>query len=80
MATIDPERLIEIVSRDEMAGFCLACGAEAEGVEPDACRYTCGYCGQPFVYGAEEILMAGLLDRPAKTRQRASKRNEGPSL
>lgn len=38
-------------------GFCIACGAEAEGVEPDARRYTCDACGEPGVYGAEELLM-----------------------
>lgn len=62
MATIDPDRVIEIVSRDEMAGFCLACGAEADCVEPDARRYKCAACGEPQVYGAEEILMIGLLE------------------
>lgn len=38
-------------------GFCIACGQEAEGVEPDARRYTCEACGEPAVYGAEELLM-----------------------
>lgn len=38
-------------------GFCIACGAEAEGVEPDAQHYTCETCDGPFVYGAEELLM-----------------------
>lgn len=39
-------------------GFCLICGCEAEGVEPDACEYECESCGAPAVYGAEELLMA----------------------
>ncbi len=26
-------------------GFCIACGADAEGVEPDARDYTCEACG-----------------------------------
>jgi len=38
-------------------GFCVACGAEAEDVEPDARRYTCDSCGQPGVFGAEELLL-----------------------
>jgi hypothetical protein len=38
-------------------GFCLACGEEADGCEPDAQRYTCEYCDEPRVYGAEQILM-----------------------
>jgi len=37
-------------------GFCLACGADAEGVEPDARKYTCEACDTPSVYGAEEVL------------------------
>lgn len=41
-------------------GFCLGCGKEAEGVEPDARKYTCEYCEQPKVYGLEELVMMGL--------------------
>ena len=37
-------------------GFCIACGAEVEGVEPDARRYECECCGERKVYGAEELL------------------------
>ena len=39
-------------------GFCLICGVEAEGCEPDARDYECESCGAPAVYGAEELLMA----------------------
>ena len=38
-------------------GFCVKCGADAEGVEPDAREYECESCGEPGVYGAEELLM-----------------------
>lgn len=38
-------------------GFCLACGNEQEGCEPDAREYTCEACGEKQVYGACEILM-----------------------
>ena len=38
-------------------GFCLICGAEAEGCEPDARKYECKACGEMEVYGAEELLM-----------------------
>jgi hypothetical protein len=37
-------------------GFCIACGEEAEGCEPDAREYTCEHCGKDKVYGAEELL------------------------
>jgi Zn finger protein HypA/HybF involved in hydrogenase expression len=45
---------------DNMAGFCLACGAESETVEPDARRYSCACCGAAKVYGGEELLLMGL--------------------
>lgn len=38
-------------------GFCVICGEEAEGVEPDARKYVCESCGQRGVYGASELLM-----------------------
>ena len=38
-------------------GFCLACGCEVCGVEPDAERYPCEDCGERQVYGAERILL-----------------------
>ena len=38
-------------------GFCLACGAEADGVEPDACEYECEACGEAEVFGCEELMM-----------------------
>ncbi len=44
--SITAERVQEAVERAERAaaslddpGFCVACGAETEGVEPDACKY-----------------------------------------
>ena len=48
---------------DGTMGFCLACGAEGGAAwEPDARRYTCESCGQPKVYGAEELVIMGLVD------------------
>lgn len=38
-------------------GFCLACGEEVEGVEPDARGYKCPMCDEDRVFGAEEILL-----------------------
>ena len=52
---------IEDASAD-YGGFCLACGAEADNVEPDARRYTCDACGADRVFGAEEIALMGLID------------------
>ena len=42
-------------------GFCLACGKAQSGVEPDARKYTCESCGVPKVYGAEELVLMGLV-------------------
>lgn len=47
--------------QDGTLGFCLACGAEAYGVEPDARKYPCESCSAPKVYGLEELAIMGLL-------------------
>lgn len=39
----------------EDPGFCVECGADADGVEPDARGYECEECGAAAVYGAEEL-------------------------
>ena len=58
--SITPERVMDAVKRRETdlenPGFCLACGEEQEGCEPDACNYQCESCGEYQVFGAEEIL------------------------
>jgi hypothetical protein len=42
-------------------GFCLACGTEVAGVEPDARQRPCEGCGAPNkVYGLEELFLMGL--------------------
>jgi hypothetical protein len=38
-------------------GFCLMCGLEADGVEPDAQNYECESCGADQVFGCEELMM-----------------------
>jgi len=57
MAKLTLDRVIQAVESDEYIGFCVACGAEAYGVEPDARKYECEACGKPKVYGAEELLL-----------------------
>lgn len=57
---LDAEELDDVMS-DGSAGFCLACGAEAYGVEPDARKYTCDDCRAPKVYGMEELALMGLI-------------------
>lgn len=59
--TITEARVSEAVARHQSSldnpGLCVICGADAEGVEPDARRYECEACGEPGVYGAEELLI-----------------------
>jgi len=37
-------------------GFCHACGADADGCEPDAEEYPCEECEEEAVFGAEQTL------------------------
>ena len=58
--SITKSRIAKAV-REEMfgtanPGFCIACGADADGCEPDAREYTCEECGEAKVYGAAELL------------------------
>lgn len=57
MAKVSLDQIMAAVEADDCLGFCLACGAEAYGVEPDARKYACESCGERKVYGAEELLM-----------------------
>ena len=38
-------------------GFCISCGEEHEGIEPDAEGVECEHCGESKVYGAEQLLL-----------------------
>jgi hypothetical protein len=55
--TLTLDIVLAALESDAYLGFCLACGAEHDGVEPDARRYRCTECGLHKVYGAEELLM-----------------------
>lgn len=58
--SITANRLQEAVEREMLSldnpGFCVACGEEQDGCEPDARRYQCESCGEHQVYGAQELL------------------------
>ena len=58
---ITEDRILEACERHmttlDDPGFCLACGNEQGGCEPDARRYHCEACGEFQVYGAEELAM-----------------------
>lgn len=59
--SLTEKRISEAVLRQNVSldnpGFCIACGAEADGCEPDARNYECECCGKREVFGAAELLM-----------------------
>jgi len=55
--SITSERIIAGGESGDYMGFCIACGENAYGVEPDARRYVCESCDVKAVYGAEELLL-----------------------
>ena len=63
-AIITQDRIADIIDRAETTlespGLCVACGADAENVEPDATKTICNCCGRPAVYGVELIVVMAL--------------------
>jgi hypothetical protein len=61
-SSLTDERILVAAERQMLSlddpGFCLACGNEAHGVEPDARCYTCESCGEKQVYGAQELVLS----------------------
>lgn len=59
--SVTEERVIAACERGRLTlddpGICILCGADADGVEPDAREYECDVCGEYGVYGAEELLL-----------------------
>lgn len=64
-SNLDPDAVLAAAEASQFGmednGFCLACGAEAMGVEPDAERYECEECGEHMVFGAEQLLLLGAV-------------------
>jgi|TARA_Y100000034_G_scaffold74755_1_gene89843 hypothetical protein len=52
------EQILDAVQRDNNIGLCMECGAEQEGVEPDAENYECDECWQKAVCGADILLIS----------------------
>ncbi len=59
--SVTSKRVCEAVYRRLVSldnpGFCLDCGVDADGVEPDARHYRCDSCGLCAVFGADEVLL-----------------------
>jgi len=64
-SSLTAKRICEAVERShrtlENPGFCLSCGVESDGVEPDAEHYQCESCGEDAVCGAEQIMLSYVL-------------------
>lgn len=60
-SSITNERLLAAVESQfttlDNPGFCIACGVEQGGCEPDAECYQCEACGAHKVYGTEQLLI-----------------------
>jgi len=51
------DRVMAAVRSDEFMAFCVACGDEAYGLEPDTRAEPCEACGKKAVFGAQELLL-----------------------
>lgn len=54
-------RIVDAVERQSTSldnpGFCILCGTDHDGCEPDAQNYKCENCAALQVFGAEELLI-----------------------
>lgn len=59
--SVTVDRIVDLIRESHSSlsnpGICLACGADADGCEPDAREYNCECCDKNKVYGAEELLL-----------------------
>lgn len=49
------------LAMDGTTGFCLACGHDQEGCEPDTKKDVCESCEAPKVYGLEQLIIMNLI-------------------
>jgi hypothetical protein len=60
--SITTDRVLRAVEESmfglDNTGFCVKCGSEQEGCEPDARKYVCESCGEKAVYGAQELMFS----------------------
>ena len=56
------EEVQEVITSDSYEGWCVECGEWThDSAEPDARKYKCPVCGKNTVYGAEELLIMGII-------------------
>ena len=51
------EMVVRRMTSLDNPGVSLGCGEEMDGVEPDARGYDCEACGEPRVFGADEVMI-----------------------
>lgn len=51
-----------LVKLDNYNGFCLSCGFEVEGIDPDAKNYVCPKCGASNVSGMATLLIESSVE------------------
>lgn len=51
------DMICDACEADDSTGFCMNCGNEQSGCEPDARKYECDACGAHQVYGAQELVI-----------------------
>jgi hypothetical protein len=47
---------------DSLSGLCVYCACVADMADPDTRAAHCPDCGKAGVYGAEELLIRGLIE------------------
>jgi hypothetical protein len=50
--------ILECGEEDDNIGICMNCGAEHDGVEPDAEGYPCDECGETTVVGFQNLVLS----------------------
>ena len=55
--SITSQRVLVAVQANDYIGFCIKCGKEMYGCEPDMTHGECENCECRAVYGAEELLI-----------------------
>lgn len=51
------DQVMAAAEADDYEGFCVGCGEQQSGVEPDARNHYCDVCARPLVFGAEELML-----------------------
>lgn len=56
------EEIEEEINSDSYIGWCIHCGDWThDSCEPDAHEYECPVCGLNTCYGAEELVVMGMV-------------------